>query len=231
MVESIAFIPDGNRRYARKLGVNFLQAYQMGTQKAWNVMNWLEEYPSVTSGTFWMLSLENMQKRKAELKLLFRIFDKELEKVKNTGYFEKNQVRLRFFGKLEMLPNRLLEKVKKAEESTQDFGKRTINLALGYSGRTEILDAAKKLAREAEQGKVNLEEIDEKNFERYLYTDIQDPDLVIRTSGRQRTSGFLPYQTGYSELYFCEHYWPEFTQEDLTNAITNYEQRQRTFGK
>jgi len=231
MLQSIAFIPDGNRRYARKLGVNFLQAYQTGTRKAWEVMNWLEEYPKVKSGTFWMLSLENMQKRRAELGLLFRIFDRELDKVKESGYFEENQVRLKFFGRLEMLPKKLLKKARAAEEYTQGFGKRTINLALGYSGKTEIVDAAKKLALEAKEGKISLDEINEKEFEKYLYTRIDDPDLVVRTSGRQRTSGFLPYQTSYSELYFCEHYWPEFTRQDLASAITEYEHRQRTFGK
>ena len=84
-LESIAFIPDGNRRYAGKAGVNFLQAYSLGTKKAWDVMHWLEDYPKIRTGTFWMLALENMRKRKAELKLLFKIFDMELNKVKKSG--------------------------------------------------------------------------------------------------------------------------------------------------
>lgn len=231
MLESVAFIPDGNRRFARKLGVNFLQAYQLGTKKAWNVMQWLEDYPNVSSGTFWMLSLENMQKRRAELGVLFRIFDKELEKVKDSGYFEENQIRLRFFGRLSLLPKKILEKARKAEEFTADFKKRTINLALGYSGRAEIVDAAKKLALEAKQGSVNLEEINEESFAKYLYADIAAPDLIIRTSGEQRMSGFLPYQGAYSELFFCKHYWPEFTKTDLAEAITDFEARKRNFGK
>jgi undecaprenyl diphosphate synthase len=231
MLESIAFIPDGNRRYARKIGVNFLQAYQLGTKKAWDVMDWLGDYKSVKAGTFWMLSLENMQKRKSELKVLFKIFDRELDKVKQSGYFEKNQIRLRFFGRLNLLPKKILAKVREAEEQTKDFGARTINLALGYSGRAEILDAAKSLALDAKRGDIDLENLDEKSFGRYLYLDMQEPDLVIRTSGEKRTSGFLPYQSAYSELYFCQHYWPEFTQQDLGKAISEYEERQRNFGK
>ncbi|MFA4855687.1 MAG: polyprenyl diphosphate synthase [archaeon] len=231
MLESIAFIPDGNRRYARKAGVNFLQAYRLGTQKAWDVMHWLEDYDSVKSGTFWMLSLENMQKRKAELSLLFRIFDRELEKVKSSGYFEQNQIRLRFFGKLELLPRKLLEKAKSAEDFTQDFKKRTINLALGYSGRMEIVDAAKRLALDAQKGAIELEKIDEKSFSKYLYADIREPDLVIRTSGEQRTSGFLPFQSAYSELHFCRHCWPEFSKQDLNAAIEDFGSRKRNFGK
>ncbi len=231
MLESIAFIPDGNRRYARTQGINFLKAYQVGTKKAWDVMHWLEEYPDIKAGTFWMLSLENMQKRRTELKVLFKIFDRELDRVKKTGYFEANQIRLKFFGKLDMLPKKLFQKIQGAEESTAGFKKRTISLALGYSGRAEITDAAKKLALDATQGKVELEKVDESLFSKYLYSDVMDPDLIVRTSGEQRLSGFLPFQGAYSELYFCKHYWPEFTRHDLDNAIQDFEARKRNFGK
>ncbi len=231
MLESIAFIPDGNRRFARNAGINFFSAYQQGTQKAWNVMHWLEDYPKVKSGTFWMLSLENMQKRKAELSLLFRIFDKELDRVKSSGYFEKKQIRLRFFGRLNLLPKKLFEKIGKAEDITREFKSSTINLALGYSGRAEIVDAAKKIALDVQENKICLDDINEKSFEKYLYSDLRNPDLVIRTSGEKRTSGFLPFQTGYSELYFCKSYWPEFSKDDLAEAINDFELRKRNFGK
>ena len=228
---SVAFIPDGNRRFAMQSGINFLRAYQLGTKKAWDVMHWLEEYPKVHDGTFWMLSLENMQKRKAELRVLFKIFDRELEKVKKSGYFEANQVRLRFFGKIEMLPKGLIEKISEAEQFTADFKKKTINLALGYSGRMEIVDAAKRLATDLKENKIGLEEVNENSFKKYLYAVFPDPDLIIRTSGAMRLSGFLPYQSAYSELYFCNHYWPEFSQQDLKEAIGSFEERQRNFGK
>ncbi len=230
MLESIAFIPDGNRRYAMRSGVNFLQAYSLGTKKAWDVMHWLESYPKIKTGTFWMLSLENANKRKAELALLYKIFDRELNKVKDSGYFETNQVKLKFFGRLEILPKKLLEKIREAEDFTQDFKGRTINLALGYSGRTEIVDAAKRLALDVKEKRIDLEKIGEKEFENYLYLG-QDPDLVIRTSGEQRMSGFLPYQSAYSELYFCNHFWPEFTEQDLAEAISDFGVRKRNFGK
>lgn len=231
VLSSIAFIPDGNRRFAMQSGINFLKAYQLGTKKAWDVMHWLEEYPKVKDGTFWMLSLENMQKRKAELSVLFKIFDRELEKVKKSGYFEANQIRLRFFGKIEMLPKRLVEKISEAEQFTADFKKKTINLALGYSGRAEIVDAAKRLAADLKENKIGLGEVNENSFKKYLYTCFPDPDLIIRTSGAMRLSGFLPYQSAYSELYFCSHYWPEFSQQDLRDAIGSFEERQRNFGK
>lgn len=230
-LESIAFIPDGNRRFAREASISFLKAYQLGTRKAWDVMRWLEEYPKIRTGTFWMLSLENAQKRKSELRLLFGIFNRELDKVRESGYFEENRIRLRFFGRLGMLPKSIMKKVREAEEFTQGFGRRTINLALGYSGRAEILDAAKSLALDASQGRVDLEKVDERGFEKYLYTEMPSPDLIVRTSGEQRTSGFLPFQSGYSELHFCQSYWPEFSEGDLANAVSDYAQRKRNFGK
>ena len=156
--------------------------------------------------------------------------DRELNKVKESGYFETNQVKLKFFGRLEILPKKLLEKIREAEDFTQDFKGRTINLALGYSGRTEIVDAAKRLALDVKEKRIDLEKIGEKEFENYLYLG-QDPDLVIRTSGEQRMSGFLPYQSAYSELYFCNHFWPEFTEQDLAEAISDFGVRKRNFGK
>jgi len=231
LLSSIAFIPDGNRRFAREQRISFLKAYQLGTKKAWDVMHWLEDYPKIKDGTFWMLSLENMTKRKTELSVLFKIFNRELSKVKDSGYFEAQQIRLRFFGKLEMLPKKLLEKIREAEKFTQDFGKRTINLALGYSGRAEIVDAAKQLALDLKENRIELNKVNEDSFKKYLYSGFPDPDLIVRTSGAMRLSGFLPYQSAYSELYFCEHYWPEFSQEDLQEAINSFEQRQRNFGK
>ena len=129
------------------------------------------------------------------------------------------------------MPKKLFEKIGKTEEITKDFKASTINLALGYSGKAEIVDAAKKLALDVKENRVKLEEIDEKEFEKYLYSDLRKPDLVIRTSGEKRTSGFLPFQTGYSELYFCRHCWPEFSKEDLANAVSEFDSRKRNFGK
>ncbi len=231
VVSSIAFIPDGNRRYARNAGINFLQAYQAGTRKAWDVMRWLESYPNIKQGTFWMLSLENMHKRKSELGVLFKIFDRELDKVKESGFFEEKRIRLRFFGKLSIFPKKLLQKIEEAETLTQRFKRRTINLALGYSGREEIVDAAKSLALDVKKNRIEPKSINEGTFRKYLYAALPDPDLIIRTSGTMRLSGFMPFQSAYSELYFCEHYWPEFTRQDLSKAIDCFEQRHRNFGK
>jgi len=229
-LSSIAFIPDGNRRFAQKAGVSLLEAYQSGTQKAWDVFSWLQEYPKIKVGTFWSLSLENL-KRASEVPVLFKIFENELEKVKGSGLFERHGIRLKFIGRREVLPKTMQQKMLDAEKFTERFSEKTMNVALGYSGQAEIVDACRKIAQDFKDGKISLNEIDESSFPNYLYGNFAFPDLIVRTSGAQRTSGFLPFQSSYSELYFCQKYWPEFSKADLDSAIQEYYDRKRNFGK
>ena len=228
---SIAFIPDGNRRYAKAAGISLAEAYLQGTQKAWQVMEWLQQYPKITVGTFWALSNENLQRSTLELKLLFRIFEKELDKAKENAFFEKNSVRINFIGRLQALPKKIQQRAKELERLTENFAKKTVNVAIGYGGRTEIVDAAKRIAEQYKQKKIDLEDLDEEEFKNYLYSRFPDPDLIIRTSGTARLSGFLPYQSAYSELYFCQKYWPEFSEQDLETAVKAYSERDRRYGR
>lgn len=228
-LNSIAFIPDGNRRYSKKAGISLLESYQVGTQKAWKVMDWLTNYKQIKTGTFYTLSLENMQRNKTELNVLFSIFDKELDKVFEKNFFEKNQIQLKFIGRLNLLPKNLQEKISEVEKFTSGFKEKTINLAIGYNGQTEIVDATKKIAELYKQNKLNLEKLNPATYYKYLYNSLQ-PDLIIRTSGTQRLSGFLTYASSYSELHFCEKTWPEFSKTDLQNAINEYNSRDRKYG-
>ncbi len=230
-LQSIAFIPDGNRRYAQKASISLIQSYQMGTQKAWQVVEWIVKYPSVKTGTFYTLSLENLSRTKHELNILFKIFDKELDKVKTDGLFEKNGLKLKCIGRLDLFPKKLKTKMKETEKYTENFGSKEINLALGYNGQTEIIDAAKKLAQDYKNNEISLDSIDETSFENYLYGSSLNPDFIIRTSGTQRLSGFLTYQSAYSELYFLDKFWPEFQESDLKIAVDDFYSRQRRFGK
>ena len=230
-LSSIAFIPDGNRRYAKISGVSLFDAYYTGTQKAWRVMEWLEKYPKITVGTFWALSNENLQRTGAELKLLFKIFEKELDRAKKMDFFERNQVKIKFIGKLNTMPSAIQKKIGEVEKMTESFARKTVNIAIGYGGRAEIVDAAKKIAVHYKENRIDLNALDEEQFRKYLYNEFPDPDLIIRTSGTARLSGFLAYQSAYSELYFCHKYWPEFSEQDLETAINTYNQRERKFGK
>lgn len=230
-VSSIAFIPDGNRRFANKNHISLVESYRLGTQKAWDVIDWLREYPRIKTGTFYTLSFENLLRNKTELSVLFRIFDKELDKAADNLVFEREQMHVNFVGRLDLLPKKVQAKMKQLQERTQDFKSKTINLAIGYSGQNEIVDAAKKLAEQYKQGLVSLSEITTESFSRFLYAPIQEPDLIIRTSGTQRLSGFLTYQSAYSELYFLPKFWPEFQKTDLDSALADFEYRKRNFGK
>ncbi|MBU1121043.1 di-trans,poly-cis-decaprenylcistransferase, partial [Candidatus Micrarchaeota archaeon] len=128
-------------------------------------------------------------------------------------------------------PKRLQEKIRKTEEYTADYKKKVINLAIGYNGQAEIVDAAKKIAWEFKNNKLNLNSLSPDSFKNYLYSVFPDPDLILRTSGTKRLSGFLTYQSSYSELYFLDKYWPELEEADLDKAINEFTERERKFGK
>ena len=229
-LSSIAFIPDGNRRYAQSQGLNLLQSYSMGTQKSWDVLEWLTKYPSIKFGTFYTLSLENLSRSALELKVLFKVFERELDKIKSRSILTDNNIKLKFIGKRDAFPKSLQQKMDKAEEFTENHKNKKIFLALGYNGQQEIVDAAKKIAIDYSNG-LDIESLNEKSFKKYLYADFPEPDLIIRTSGTKRLSGFMTYQSAYSELYFTEKHWPELTEKDIDTAIKDYNLRQRKFGK
>ncbi len=228
---SIGFIPDGNRRYALKSGASLLHSYQLGTKKAWDVLDWLNFYPKIKAGTFYTLSLENLTRKSAELRILFKIFERELDKVWSTSTFTGNEVRLKFIGRTEGLPKKLQEKMLKAEDFTSSFKKKVVTMALGYNGQAEIVDAAKKIAEQYKQNNLDLSTLNEGSFKNYLYSGFRDPDMIVRTGFTQRLSGFLTYQSSYSELYFLNKFWPEFSQQDLALAVDEFYERQRRFGK
>lgn len=229
-LSSIAFIPDGNRRYAQSAGISLAKSYSVGTQKAWDVLNWLTKYDNIKSGAFYTLSLENLSRSALELKVLFKVFERELDRIKTRSILSDHSIKLKFIGKRNAFPKKLQEKMSAAEKLTQEHKNKTIFLALGYNGQQEIVDAAKKIALAHKNG-LDLNSLNETEFKKFLYADFPEPDLIVRTSGTQRLSGFLTYQSAYSELYFAQKHWPELTETDVDNAITEYNFRQRKFGK
>lgn len=228
---SIAFIPDGNRRFASQQNMNLAHAYQMGTQRSWDVMQWLSDYPSIKVASFYTLSLENITRSSAEMQVLFSIFEKEADKILKEEVYKSNEFAIKFLGRLEKFPTHLKDKMNLIQERSQDYAKRVINVAIGYNGRAEIVDAAKKLAQDVVDKKMDVNSINENTFKNYLYSNFSDPDMIVRTGHTQRLSGFLTYQSTYSELYFMNKYWPEFSREDLKNVVTEFDSRVRRFGK
>ncbi len=231
MIESIAFIPDGNRRYAKLNGISLLKSYSMGTDKAWHVLDWLTKYPTIKVGTFYTFSLKNFQRSGLELKVLMRIFEKELNKVKEQKVLQEHGIALKFIGRREQFPKSIQEKMLEAEKFTSQFKDKTINLALGYDGQTEIIDAAQNFAMDVKKGKALPETLSTESFKKYLYSNFKEPDLIIRTSNEQRLSGFLTYQSAYSEFAFINKYWPQITESDVDTIINDFNDRERRFGK
>ncbi len=231
MLESIAFIPDGNRRYAKLANISLAESYALGTQKALDVVKWMSKYPQITVGTFYTFSLKNFERSKLELDILFKTFENELDKAKRSTLFLENGIKLNFIGRKEMFPLKLQNKMREVEESTFENKQRQINLALGYDGQTEIVDAAQRFALDVFEGKAKPENLSTTNFSKYLYANFKAPDLIVRTSNEHRLSGFLTYQSSYSEFAFIDKYWPAIIESDVDKVVCDFEQRERRFGK
>ena len=167
-----------------------------------------------------------------EVKDLMKLFVDSFLSISTNKKIHKNEVRLKAVGRLDLFPEDVRDAIKDAEKSTEKYDKRLINIAMGYDGRVEIVDAFKKIANKVKSGEINPEDIDENMINDNLYTaGLEDPNLVIRTSGEERLSGFLLWQSSYSELYFTDSLWPELRKVDFLRAIRSYTERQRRFGK
>jgi undecaprenyl diphosphate synthase len=230
-LNSFAIIPDGNRRYAFANNISLTQAYLQGTKKAWNAFEWLTEFKSINSVTFYTLSQENLTRSKEELGVLFKIFEKELIKAINKTNSLNNSFKIKFIGNKNFFPEKTQEKMIELEELTLDNKEKTLALAIGYNGQNEILDATKKIAEQIQLKQLTAEQITPELFKKNLYSELPFPDLILRTSGTQRLSGFLTYQSAYSELVFLNKYWPEITQQDINKVVNEFNSRERRFGK
>ncbi len=231
----IGLILDGNRRYARELGLaDPLEGHRLGADKLEQVLDWLEQL-QIRIITIYVLSTENLSRPHAELSGLLSLIESKMRKVAVDPKIHRKGVRVRAVGQLELLPPSLQEAIAQAQETTHAYNNFCLNIAVGYGGRQEIADAVKQLLRDrARRGsplEQAAEEITPEEIGKYLYMyDLPDPDLIIRTSGEFRLSGFLLWQSAYSEFYFCDTYWPAFRKIDLLRAIRNYQQRKRRFG-
>ncbi len=231
--EHIAIILDGNRRWAQESGLKPWMGHYYGADKTKNVLKWCLDL-NVKSITLYAFSTENFKRPPEEVKKLMELFREKLREILESEEIHKHKVRVKVIGRIHLLPLDLQEMIRKIEEETKDYNEHFLNLAIAYGGRAEIVDATKRIVQKVIAGELSSKEIDEKVFERYLYTSFlpkQDPDLIIRTSGEERLSGFLLYQSAYSELCFLDVYWPEFRRIDLLRAIRTYQKRKRRFGK
>ncbi len=231
----IGVILDGNRRWAKenpsKTGdTSSLHGHRAGAEKIIELLDWCEE-TDINVVTLWLLSSDNLKRGAQELEHLISIIGETVDDLSSTGRWK-----IRPVGSLELLPESLRARLKSAEEKTSGIEGITVNVAIGYGGRLEIIDAFKKyLVESGSNGKKFSEIADEltvNSLDQYLYTAGQpDPELVIRTSGEQRLGGFLLWQSHQSEFYFCEAYWPDFRRVDFLRALRSYAMRERRLGK
>lgn len=229
--EHIAIIMDGNRRLAERLGIKPWQGHRMGAEKMEAVLDWCLDL-GIKTVTTYAFSTENFSRPKEEVEKLFDLFEEYFNKIAADEKIHKNRTRVRAIGKIEKFPERVRKAIKNAEEATKGYDNFHLNLAVAYGGRQEILDAVRKIASDVKEGKLDVNSINETMISRNLYTDgLPDPDLILRTSGEERISGFLLWQSAYSELYFCESYWPGFRKIDFLRAIRTFQQRKRRFGR
>ena len=227
----VAIIMDGNRRFAKEIGLgNTLEGHTKGRDKLEEVLEWCLEV-GVRILTVYAFSTENITRPTEEIQHLMHLFAENFRRVGDDARVHQHHIKIRVFGDRALLPKEVVEAIEYAEGRTQDYDEYRFNLAVAYGGRQEILTAIRDVVRDAQAGKVQPEDIDEKFFSRRLYTaDLPDPDLVLRTSGEERISNFLLWQLAYAELYFVDVYWPGFRKIDFLRAIRSYQMRTRRYG-
>ncbi len=224
----IAIILDGNGRWAKKRGLPRSAGHSMGAKNLENVVRYLKD-TSVRYLTVYAFSTENWKRPKDEVDDLMALLEKYLRNYDELLGGE--DVRLKIIGRREGLSDTLIDLINEVEEKSKNRKQLTVNIALNYGGRQEICDAAKKIAEDVKSGKIDISDIDENLFNDYVYTkNIPDPDLIIRPSGEERLSNFLLWQCAYSEFWFSNVCWPDFTPDKLEGAVADFQKRSRRFG-
>jgi undecaprenyl diphosphate synthase len=225
----IAIIMDGNGRWARQRGLDRVFGHQQGVNSVRNVIEASAEL-GIKYLTLYAFSKENWGRPDEEVSALMGIMIQSLNK--ETDTLIKNNIRMHTIGDVDRLSKDVRERLEETISLTSGCDRLNLIVALSYSSRWEITEAARKIAGEVKKGKIDVTQIDEALFEKYLSTkDIPDPDLMIRTSGEMRISNFLLWQMAYTELYISEILWPDFSKENLYEAIIDYQRRERRFGK
>jgi len=212
--------------YSRRFG------HLIGADNAEQVLEWCHDL-HIKAVTLYVLSTENLQRPPDELKELYDVVERKLKELLNDERIHRYKIKVKALGRRELLPDSIKDLLQNLESTTQDYQGHFLSIAIAYGGRTEILDGVREIAQKVKIGKLNPDEITQKTVESHLYTahlPNPEPELIIRTSGEERLSGFLLWQAAYSELVFTDVYWPDFRKIDLMRAIRTYQRRNRRFG-
>jgi len=229
----IGIILDGNRRWAQNQGMAQGLGHEEGANRAEELLDWCHEL-GVKTVTLYVLSTENLDRTPEELKDLFELIEARLTKLLSDERIVRYKVNVRAIGHIDLLPKSIVDILEAIEKKTADYRDHYLNIAVAYGGRAEITDVVRSVAQDARSGRLDPNSITEETVSRRLYTAYlpqQEPDLIIRTSGEERMSGFLLWQGAYSELVFVDVFWPAFRFIDLLRAVRTFQKRRRRYGK
>jgi len=232
MPRHVSLILDGNRRWATKQGLQSWEGHQYGSKVVDDLLDWCLDL-GIETVTLYALSTENLKRSPDEVRHIMDLLKKKAAEARKDRRIRDKQVRVTALGRIDLLPPDLRDELGKLERETSGYDKHFLNLAIAYGGRTEIVDAVRKISEKATRGEISPKDIDEAVVEANLYTakiPDSDPDLIIRTSGEERISNFLLWQSAYSEFVFLDVYWPAFRKIDLLRAIRTYQDRSRRMG-
>jgi tritrans,polycis-undecaprenyl-diphosphate synthase [geranylgeranyl-diphosphate specific] len=233
MPNHIAIILDGNRRWAKRNLIMKIDGHFRGADAVEKLLDWCEEL-DIKIITLYVLSAENLNRKDDELTYLYELINERLHKLYDDPRIHKNRMKVKAIGSIELLPDFLKEILDKLEETTKNYDNHYLNIAIAYGGQDELVDAVKKIGTKIKEGSLDVNQIDKDVIESSLYTSHlpqSSPDMILRTSGEKRLSGFLLWQSAYSELVFMDVYWPEFRKIDLMRAIRTFQKRGRRLGK
>jgi len=226
--QHLAIIMDGNGRWAERRGLPRSAGHREGAKTVRRVITNCLDF-NIPILTIFAFSTENWKRPKKEITFLIKLFERVL--IKEKANLVKNNVKINFMGRLDDLPNSLTEKMKELHEATRRNDKLILNIAINYSGRTEIVDALKSILLKIDNKKLSIEEINENTIRDNLYThNLPEPDLLIRTAGEMRISNFMLWQIAYTELWVTPVFWPDFDENNLAEAIRNFQKRVRKYG-
>jgi len=233
MPKHIAIILDGNRRWAkRNLSMQKIGHWK-GADAVENLLDWCEEF-DIKIITLYALSAENLERADDELSFILDLIETRLEKLFKDPRIHKNKMRVKAIGRIELLPESIKNVLDRLDSATKGYDNHFLNIAIAYGGQNELVDAIKKIGEKIKNGSLEIDKIDKKEIESNLYTSHlpqSEPDMILRTSGEKRLSGFLMWQSAYSELIFMDVFWPGFRKIDLMRAIRTFQRRKRRLGK
>ena len=226
----IGIILDGNRRYAKEKGIKPWEGHRHGAENILKLFEHCKEL-NIHEVTMYAFSLKNFERNKLEVEFLFKLFHEFFEKlIADKDKLTKSGMRINFLGRIELFPDAIKKRMKELMEITKDNTKYIANFAMAYDGHAEVVDSVKEIGKKIESGDIKSSDINEKMIQENLYNN-SPIDMIIRTSGEYRISGFMLWFSSYAEFFFLDKFWPEFSKEDLKKCIDQFVNRDRRFGK